>query len=199
MVDGRALAAIDEDAWQLLEEEVAKVRPRAGGLFERQAVVVGPGVRGARTAALLPALGPGDSFRLFTDPNEAYRWVDPTDGPGAQALVDELVASIAMGSIEVAVRTWIGDHLRSGDLERCARALGLSSRSLQRKLGAAGLSFRSLLAEERSRAARALLLAGDAKVESVARAVGCSSSSQLGVLLRRAGLPAPSAMRARKV
>ena len=166
------------------------------GRFERQAVVVTGGVSGARTAALLPALGPGDAFRLFTNALEAYVWADPEHGRDAHAAVESLLETLGANALLARVRAWIAAHLREADLPACARALGVSSRTLQRRMAATGRSFRELVALERVEAARALLTQSRASVKSVAYAVGCSSSSQLGVLLHRAGLPSTSKLRA---
>jgi AraC-like DNA-binding protein len=199
VVDGRALAGIDEDAWDHLTRTVVPRIDGLRGLFERQAVIVAPGLRGARTAALLAALGPGDVFRPFIDAEEGYRWADPVDGDAARAAVEEILTRReGLRVIQGRVRAWIGANLAEATAPACARALGLSTRSLQRELAAAGASFREMVVEARIRAACALLVETDTKVELVARAVGCSSSSQLSVLLRRAGLPTPAALRAER-
>lgn len=195
VVDGRAFAGIDEAAWSVMADAVRRDHARLRGVFARQAVVVEEGLGGARTAALLPAFGPDDDFRLFTDPDEAYAWADPAQGRAAAGLVETLRAELGVGDVEPRVRAFVASHLRTATVEACAASLGLSTRSLQRKLRDQGTSFRSLLAEERARAAHALLRTSQGKIEAVARAVGCSSSSQLGVLLRRFGFPAPSILR----
>lgn len=196
IVDGRGLAGIDDEAWTLMAEGLRDELTRLRGLFARQAVVVEPGLSGARKAALLPALGPDDTFRLFTDASEAYAWADPVHGPAAQAMVASICADLGPGDLEPKVRAFLASHLRQADVDRCAAALGLSARSLQRGLRARGRTFRGLLSEERARAAQILLAADGGKIDTVARAVGCSSASQLGVVLRRSGLPAPSTVRA---
>jgi len=197
VVDGRALAGIDDDAWDQMVSAVSSQAESLRPAFERQAIIVAPGIAGARTAALLPALGPGDACRVFVDPDEAYRFVDPIDGPLAKASVDALVASVtSIRIVEARARAWVAGNLRAADVGVCAASLGMSTRTLQRKLRELGSSYRALVADERVAAARAQLEDGDAKVEAIARAIGCSSASQLGVLLRRAGHASPSALRA---
>jgi len=196
VVDGTALAGVDEEAWNQMATAVGPQLDALRGVFERQAVIVAPTIEGARTAALLPALGPTDSYRVFTKAEEAYRWADPIDGAVAHAAVTALCDELAtLGDLDLRARGWIRTHLRGARLAACARALGVSTRSLQRSLAAAGATFRAVLAAERVAAARERL-EGDAKVEAIARAVGCASASQLGALLRRAGLPSPARLRA---
>ncbi len=197
VVDGRDLRDIDQDAWAQMTSAVVARGTIVDGIFERQAVLVSPDVAGVRTAALLPAFGPNDTYRVFSDAAEAYAWADPSDGPAAHRAIEALRAELAVtGGLVVKARTWIAAHLRDARIETCAAALGVSPRSLQRAFSSSRQTFRSVLTEERIAAARAQLLHGDAKIEAIARAVGCSSASQLGALMRRAGLAPPSQIRA---
>lgn len=199
VVDGRFLESIDEDAWSLLVDRVGPVTEKVRGLFERQAIIVPPGVRGARMTGVLGALGPGDSFRAFTCPPDAYSWADTVWGPAAHERVEELLSLLLTRSSLVRVRAWLAAHLVDATLDGCARALGASSRTLQRSLSEAGHSFSSLLLSERVDAASALLASSDVKVETVARRVGAASASHLARMLRRAGRPPPSQLRQRPV
>jgi len=196
VVDGREFSNVDDDAWSMM---VGRVGPRIDalrGIIERQAIIVMPGPDGVRVSGLLPALGPGDPFRIFEDAAEAYAWADPDDGPAAHAAVEQLRSEIG-GTARVvsAARAWIRNNLRTASVTACGNQLGQSRRSLQRHLASAGVSFRALVSEVRVEAARALLLEGDGKIASIAHTVGCSSASQLGTLLRRAGESPPSAIR----
>ena len=195
VVDGRFLDRIEEDAWSFMVARVGPVTERLGDLFERQAVIVPPGVRGAKLAGLLGALGPGDKFRTFTDAPAAYAWAAPDGGAAAHTRVEQLLAMLVSRSPLVRVQAWVAAHLADATVDGCARALGTSARSLQRALHLAGHSFRSVLLSARSEAAAALLASPDTKVESVARLVGASSSSHLARMLKRAGSSAPSKLR----
>lgn len=197
VVDGRALKGVDDDAWNYMMAVVSQQAHGMRDLFERQAVIVEPTIDGARNAALLPAFGPSDQFRVFADADEAYRWSDPEDGPAAHQAVDALLAEISTaGDVAVRTRAWVAAHLREARIATCASTLGVSTRSLQRHLTAAGLTFRAIVTDERVAAAQARLLHGAGKIDAIARDVGCSSASQLSVLLRRAGLERPSEVRA---
>ena len=194
VVDGRWFASVDEDAWSALAP-VAERAEQLRSLFERQAIIVPSGLRGAQLAALLGALGPGDAFRPFTSSTEAYAWAVGADGARIERRVDALMAPILADAAAARVRGWIASHLADADLGRCARALGMSVRTLQRSLGREGQSFRTLAAHERVRTATTLLASPHAKVETVAQQVGAASASHLAQLLKRAGHPPPSAWR----
>jgi transcriptional regulator GlxA family with amidase domain len=77
-----------------------------------------------------------------------------------------------------------------------ARAIGTSSRQLQRVFEEAGeRSFRSQLAAVRMDRARELLLSGDATVRTVAARVGYSQPAQFAKAFRRHHGVAPSELR----
>ena len=197
VVDGRELMDIDADAWAQMRGVVERAAGSLATLFERQAVIVRPDLDGARTVALLPAFGPTDQFRVFTSEDEAYRWADPEHGADALVNLRAVLATARTAMTTTArSRAWIARNLRGARIESCARALGLSARSLQRELAEAGTTFRALVAEQRVAVARKRLRDETTKIDTIAREVGCSSASQLGVLLRRAGLPSPSEIRA---
>jgi len=57
-----------------------------------------------------------------------------------------------------------------------ARSLGMSSRTLQRRLSAAGLTYASLVAQTRADMARRLLSRPTPRIGDVARAIGYSDA-----------------------
>jgi AraC-like DNA-binding protein len=71
-----------------------------------------------------------------------------------------------------------------------ARALRVSTRTLQRRLKDEKTSFSREIAAARVRVAQRLLLAEDTKLTRIAQDVGCASSSHLSELFRRVtGMP----------
>jgi AraC-like DNA-binding protein len=66
-----------------------------------------------------------------------------------------------------------------------ARALGRSTRSLQRELRAAGTSFRAELARARADVAAELLADSELKLETVAARAGFTSPSHFSRFFRR--------------
>jgi AraC-like DNA-binding protein len=67
------------------------------------------------------------------------------------------------------VRAWVRQPLELGDV---ARALGMSSRTLQRRLDGENASFRQLALDTRIEVARELIAAGTLTIAEVAEAVG---------------------------
>ena len=67
-------------------------------------------------------------------------------------------------------------YVAGNNQEEIARKLGMSERSLRRRLATAGISFHDVLHEARAARATSLLARAGATVDSVARALGFTSS-----------------------
>jgi AraC-like DNA-binding protein len=131
--------------------------------------------------------------RVFTDPAEGWAWVG-----GAEPLRLELYAHIARPSNARAPLSALEALLRvepSRDLESSARALGLSSRSLQRTLRQAGATFGDVRDRARAEIASARLVQSDDKVDSVAADTGFRSRSHFIAWFRRLTGLSPAAFR----
>lgn len=89
------------------------------------------------------------------------------------------------GSVESAVRATTQQKLGAASLAVMAESLGVSTRTLQRRLKAEGVKVRAVMVEERLAAARRLLAKPGATVKSVAAEVGFSSASALSRALKR--------------
>lgn len=186
LVDARATRSFDSDAFLIVSRYAQSRLAQWERLLHRHAVVVSPGVVGAVIAGLLPMLGAKHPLRFFSSMQEAIAWLGREDLDG---VVDEVahLAGDAQGTPPVIrlLREHLDASLVGATLETTAGALDLSARSLQRVLLRYGTGFSEELARARVRVALALLEECDAKVETIARHVGCYSSSQLSAIFRR--------------
>ncbi|XXX81648.1 AraC family transcriptional regulator [Sorangium sp. So ce134] len=97
----------------------------------------------------------------------------------------------------LAVRTLVRrDPARPWAAQDVARALGVSNATLRRRLGAKGVSFRTLLWKERLDLAKTLLRSGRHGVLEVATACGYDSASRFAEQFRRSEGVSPSEYRA---
>lgn len=102
-----------------------------------------------------------------------------TEATPEERLACERAADIAFGNSDPSTAEQVARRLdlEPGlELAAVAKALGLSPRSLQRRLTEEGIRFAALRDEARLRRANALVEAG-AKVEAIAREVGFASTS----------------------
>jgi len=94
------------------------------------------------------------------------------------------------------LRAHLDEGLHGASIERAARELGLSTRSLQRRLRESGATFKSELDAARIRRAERLLSEPEAKITAVAHEVGCASSQSFSALFKRLTGETPSEWRA---
>src|SRR4051794_16427777 len=186
LVDARATRSFDRDAFLIVSRYVQSRLSQWQRRLHRHAVVVSADVVGAVIAGLLPMLGPKHPLQFFLSLDEATAWLGRDD---LKPVLDEVehLADDASGIPPIVrrLRDRLDASLVGATLETTASALDLSARSLQRVLVQHGTGFSQELARARVRVAVALLEESDAKVEAIARRVGCYSSSQLSAIFRR--------------
>jgi AraC-like DNA-binding protein len=167
-----------------------------GDAIGRIAVVRPRGMLGAAIGGLFH-----DTFHartassLFADRLQAFEWVEPM----GSAYVDVEHAIEQHGAVSPllrGLRSHLTESLPTTSVGRAARVLGVSVRSLQRKLAMADTSFREEVVRARIAAASLLLSEQTSKVDTVARAVGCSSLAHFSMMFRRATGQTPTEYRA---
>jgi AraC-like DNA-binding protein len=201
VVDGGRVTGLDVAAFELLVRHLTREVPSFAALVRRAAVVRPSGLAGAAMAGLFyEHVAPGFAeTALFTDASQAFGWLDRPEAIAAGAAVDTVVAAAAgTPAVVLLLRPWLEHHLGAPRIDRAARYLGMSARSLQRALAQAGTSFRAEVTRMRVQVAENLLLHSDAKLEVIGRQVGCRSTPHFSTLFRRNTGEAPAAYRARR-
>lgn len=109
---------------------------------------------------------------------------------------EALLASTAAPAWLVDVRAAVRADLHGARLDDCARAVGTSTRALQRLFQERGLTFRDVVARERVERARALLEAGETKLLAVAIEAGFGKVEAMNAAFERMlGAPARGHLR----
>ncbi len=125
----------------------------------------------------------GDRFRLaFAQEDADLPLVSRDDAQWeqfAQGLQDHFMAAAAAGSTAARVRQALVDGLAGGQAgaEQIARSLGLSKRSLQRRLGEEGLRFKEILEDTRRALALSYLQRSEMSVQEIALLLGFADPS----------------------
>ncbi len=194
LVDLRALVHIDPAALGVLAEAMTALVPLNMTLTERGAVLRPDGVPGMAVAGFFQVLGAGYETRVFTDPDLALAWLFPDGAP------TELASWMSLVDPRASVLT---DRLRGElvaspmlSLERAARSLGVSARSLQRALHEDGSSFRHEAEVARVRLAQELLRDPERSIKDVASSVGMTATA-FTTCFRRVTGSTPTRWRAR--
>jgi AraC family transcriptional activator FtrA len=138
-------------------------------------------------------LRPGHPVVFFDDPEAAYDVVGASD---VRVDVEELRETL-LGMPDIVRRVRAAFEVLPSDagVAEVARALGMSVRSLQRRLSAAGRSLRSERQGHIVRLSERLLEDTELDLEAIAAHVGASSASHLVTLFHQHRGTTPGAIR----
>lgn len=199
VMDASRVERIDAGALATLIEWAVKWRHEVRRVVRQQIGVIRDGLPGIVLSGVLPAVGDTHPFRVMRDASEAHRALDPEHGVALWRELEGLVEGVSGLAPEVrALRDLL--RLRCSDLvlAEAARALGLSTRSLQRALGAHGTTFQNELREARFTRAHELLTTTDEKVAVIAHAVGITESALAQLIRERVGCTPTELRRTKK-
>jgi AraC-like DNA-binding protein len=195
LVDARGVEGADPRGFRVLEEYVRANAAALGRVVEKLAVVRPGGLMGAVTAGFFGVAPQPYPVEYFDDRADAARWIGATSFLAELASAEERAAGQA--PLLRDLRTHLEARLDDPSLASAAKVLGLSERTLQRKLGDQETTFQAEVNRARVRVAKRLLRETDAKLTQVALEVGCASLPSFSALFRRATGEAPSAYRAK--
>ncbi|MBL9025321.1 MAG: helix-turn-helix transcriptional regulator [Myxococcales bacterium] len=182
LVDLRALESVDLLAFERLLAYLVKRRDVWSPNVSRQAVLHRGGFAHAAIIGMFQFLRPGHPVSFFDDAAAAYEAVGVSE---ARTELEALRVDL-LGVPDVVRRVRSALQALAADAEpaEVARAMGMSTRSLQRRLAACGTS----LSEERQRhivrASERLLEGTELDLAAIAAHVGASSPSHLVTLFR---------------
>lgn len=200
LVDARRVEAPDANGLSVLVKYMAPRIPNFTQTVTRQALVRPEGMAGAVVGGFYSLVSSGYPTRAFADALEALAWLGRPERE-ARALMDELndLVTQLMGQSPLLseLHRVLRTQLHEANLADVARQMGMSERTLQRRLREVGTSFQMEFNMVQVRTAQALLLESDAKLTAVAVEVGCASLQHFSGLFRKMTGESPSAWRAR--
>lgn len=198
LVDASRLEATDPSAFAVLVKYMQEREQRFGQSVLRQALVRPEGVVGAIVGGFYSLLTGAYASRAFKDAPSALAWLSVPETTAAPLLsrLGELAAE-AMGQSPLLreLHQVLRVRLVDANLGDVAREMGMSERTLQRRLKEAGTSFQAELNAVQVRTAQALLLETDMKLTAVAVEVGCASLQHFSSLFRKLVGESPSTWR----
>jgi AraC-like DNA-binding protein len=195
LVDVRRLDAPHPDAFAAFVEHLCDHGESLHRAVERLAIVRGSRLSQAITAGL-PHVAPMDfPVAFFDDPTKALRWLGFADN-GLTSELDQLQDAVS-GTPKLLrdLRARLRTHLRSPSLRAISASLGLSQRTLQRRLNERGTSFQSEINAVRVEAARELMVETTLSISEIATKIGCGSPQHFSALFRKLTGTAPTEWR----
>ena len=197
LFDAYRVERLSPSAFGALASYASRSLPGLRARITRVAVVHRGGFAGAVAAGFTKLVRVPFPAEIFDDVAKALSWLGCDDDA---LLLDELgrVRSEARAVAPVVrdLATFLQRHPEATPLE-AARALALSTRSLQRRLREQDTTFRRELDGARVRLAQRMLEDTEASITEVALQVGLTSPQHLSTLFHRCGHESPSAWRAR--
>ncbi|MBI5495411.1 MAG: helix-turn-helix transcriptional regulator [Deltaproteobacteria bacterium] len=196
LVDTRRIRRADPGAFAALDEYVRRHHDALQRMVTRLALVRPAGMEGAVVAGFYQVLQPPYPHRVFEDAVAALEWLE---APRAATLAEELdglhAAVTGVAPAVGALQAALGGHLDDATPATLARLLGLSQRTLQRRLQEAGTTFQAELNAARIREAQRRMLATRDPLTAIALDVGCASLQHFSALFRRLVRASPSEWR----
>jgi AraC-like DNA-binding protein len=195
MVDVRDIQSVDLLAFEKFLTFLRERRAEWSPNVTRQAVLYRGGLAHASVLGMFDLLRPGHRVDYFDDPAAAYAAV------GAEGGAAELVALRAelQGAPDIVRRVRLAFEALPprADFDAVAKQMGMSLRSLQRRLGEANTSLRAQQQEHLLRASELLLESSELDLDAIAARVGASSASHLVTLFKRHRGISPGQLRER--
>ncbi len=188
VLDTRGVGHVDPSGLKLLFQWLMKNRRDLAARIRLQASVIREGPIGFLLTGLLPVAGRTHPYRIFTEPIEAFRAVVGERGDVLCAEVEAIAEGIRGVARELrATREMLQVRL-DASLNEVGRALGMSSRSLQRVLTRHGTSFHREVMAARFERAQELLRSGEHKIDDVGARVGISDRALTLLFREKTGL-----------
>ena len=197
LVDARRVEGADPRGFKVLEQYVNTHHEALGRAVKKLAIVRPDGLVGAITSGFFGVTAPPYPVAIFEDRAKAVAWLDVPNGSAALAELAREEERAAGSPLLRDLRTIIEAKLESATLAKAAKALGMSERSLQRRLGDHHTTFQAEVNHARVRIAKQLLRDTDVNLTQIAHDVGCASLGSFSSLFRRATGEPPSAWRDR--
>lgn len=198
LVDASRLEATDPSAFTVLVRYMQEHEARFGQSVQRQALVRPEGVVGAIVGGFYSLLTGAYANRAFKEAPDALTWLGVPEATAAPLLgrLGELVAeATGQSPLLRELHQVLRGRLVEANLGDVSRVMGMSERTLQRRLKEAGTSFQAELNAVQVRTAQALLRETDMKLTAVAVEVGCASLQHFSSLFRKRVGESPSTWR----
>lgn len=197
LVDVSRVESVDAAAFETLNDYVRTHASELSHAVTRLALVRPRGLAGAVTSGFYAVAGAPYPVEVFDAAREALAWLDEDDAV-ATALEALVVDVTGRSPLLSRLHAALMEQLFGATLESVAKALGVSHRTLQRRLQDAGTSFASELLRARLDEARRRMRDSDEPLASIALAVGFSSQQHLSTAFKKATGEQPSGWRKRE-
>lgn len=196
LVDTRRIAHADPGAFGVLNTYVRNNFELLRRKVLKLALVRPGGMEGAVVAGFFQVLQPPYPVHVVEDVPAGLTWLGVKDATRVAADLDAAHAQVSgVPQVVSALHAVLADRLTDATPAMVARIMGLSQRTLQRRLGEAGTTFVAQLNHARIQEAQRRMLATRDPLTNIAMDVGCASLQHFSALFRRLTGEPPSSWR----
>ena len=186
LVDVRGLSGIDYAAFDVVFRGIRDRQDDFARTVRKQAVLRPEGVAGAIVLGFYGLMTVRYPVRHFTTLEDAIDWFGIEDPPRILRELGAMMTAVqGIPDLVARIRATLASSLGRGSPEELARGLGMSRRTLQRKLEAMGTSLRDEVHAFRVERTKVLLHETEASLVVIAEAVGFESVRTLNDVFRK--------------
>lgn len=194
LIDARRVERVGARAFEVLSAYVQAHREPMTRYVTRLAIVRPGGFVGALAAGFYGAVESPYPVSTFDDVRAAAAWIDAPEGE--LAALSALAARLSdVPELVRDVRRAITARLPEVEMDAIARDVGVSVRTLQRRLEALGTTFKAERAHVQVVEAQRRLAGSSLSVSRIAYEVGCATPQHLSKIFRQATGHTPTAWR----
>jgi AraC-like DNA-binding protein len=198
LLDVRGLEHVDLSGFGLIGRYMSKHRSTLARRVTRNAIVRAEGLLGTVVSGSYEIFAAPYPVSLFTDLDAALAWLDPPLDQATRESVTRLCESPqGLPSLLTRLHAVLATDLDRAELGHAAGQLGISARTLQRRLQELGTSFRTELDVTRIREGQRRMLDSDSPLTQIAVDLGFSNLQNFSRQFRRVVGETPSAWRQR--
>lgn len=201
LVDLGGLELVRADAFQALAAYTVANADRLSRVVEHTAIVRPPGVNGAIVSGFFDVSAKPFPVSFWPDVERALVHLgrSAADASRCAAALDAAREDVARApAILQRLRAHLASHVGGVPLPIAARDLGVSARTLQRRLGEHRTTFEAETRRARVRTAERMLAETDAPITTIALELGFATPQHFATVFRQETGLTPSAYRARK-
>jgi AraC-like DNA-binding protein len=178
LYDFRAVTHVAAEVFEVMFRHTTWAQRLLAGRTIREAILPPSGLAGSIVAGMHHVVDQAWERAVFAELGPALRWLGHARlAPAYRRLERMQGQALASSGLAASVAAEVARDLAQ-PVAQVARALGVSPRTLQRRLGAAGSSFRAIVTRVRLDRAKELLARQRLKQAEIAAAVGCGSESR---------------------
>lgn len=186
LIDMGQLTTVDPLAFRVMVEYLDRRSDAFGKLIVRQALIRPSGFAGAVVAGFYSVVTPTYPVETFAEPTAAVSWLGISDDTAVlQAVAEAREQACNADALVAQFRMVLRQEQCWSALPALARKLGVSERTLQRRLAAHKTTFQTEVRNAKLDAARALMLAGSSNLTRIALELGFASLQHFSALFRK--------------